>query len=127
VLASVSNFWFNSIVWSFVLVGALTGPLYSYRLVSYIFFDTAKSRKSILLGPGRRSLSSIHNANTPLMGWLSIVGLLVLAYVLIYIVAHSLVWGDNISGDSVAALQVNQAAHASPLARAPTFNFALFN
>jgi hypothetical protein len=24
-------------------------------------------------------------------------------------------------------LQVNQAAHASPLARAPTFNFALFN
>ena len=44
------------------------GPFYSYRLITHIFFDNIKSRKSVILGLSKNNLNSNEYSNTPIMG-----------------------------------------------------------
>lgn len=67
---------------AFVLGGALTGLVYSYRLYFYVFFDLKKAKKYIYTHSNRKSLKSIFYSNTTLAANLAISTLIILGYII---------------------------------------------
>lgn len=67
-LCSVAKIGLVDLVSALTMLAALTGPVYSYKVISYAFFDNTRSHKSVLLAPGRDELASVHNTNTPTLG-----------------------------------------------------------
>ena len=127
VLVAASKSSTYLLVWGFTLVGALMGPFYSYKLITHIFFDTIKSRKSVLLSNSRKSLSSYFNSNTPIAGWLSICFLGLVAYILIFLLVTWLVWTDNTFSDSLSLININQADQVSGIFLGSLLNISFFN
>lgn len=78
----------NFILYNFVLVncllGALTGLFYSYRLFYNVFFDTKKAKKKQYLASSVKNkvLNSKFHSNTTLAASLSVLGLVVIAYII---------------------------------------------
>jgi hypothetical protein len=76
----------------FVLGGALTGLVYSYRLYYYVFFDLKKAKKYIYIHSNRNDLKSIFYSNTTLASNLAISFLIILGYficIFMYIIIFS--------------------------------------
>lgn len=68
------------VVWSLLLVGAVIGLFYSFRLYYYTFFDIKKARKAHYTQSNRMVLNSSHFSNSSYAGNLAIGLLFVLAY-----------------------------------------------
>jgi hypothetical protein len=76
----------------FVLGGALTGLIYSYRLYYYVFFDLKKAKKYIYIHSNRNDLKSVFYSNTTLASNLAISTLIILGYficIFMYIIIFS--------------------------------------
>lgn len=127
ILAATPNLYINVLVWSFTLFGALMGPLYSYRLITNIFFDNVKSRKSIILSVNRSYLNNINYSNTPIMGWLSIILLIILAYIMIFLMVYFLIWTNNLFTDLNFLKLINQSVQINTAIKMNLFNISLFN
>lgn len=127
IIASSTNMLFSTLTWSFILLGALMGPLYSYRLITHIFFDNIKSRKSILLGVSRKSFNSDEYSNTPIMGWASIILLTLFAYIIIFLLVYFLVSIDNMFVDANNLNMIDQSSQIHSSIKSFEFNMALFN
>ena len=127
ILASSVKIMFPTLVWSLIFFGALMGPLYSYRLITHIFFDNIKSRKSVVLSTSRNYLNSEEYSNTPIMGWLSIVMLTLVAYIMILVLSHFLINVDNMFIDTNNLNIVDQSSQVGSNLKTVAFNIALFN
>jgi len=80
------------IVLGFVLGGAISGLIYSYRLYYYVFFDLKKGKKYIYMHTNRLDLKSIFYSNTTLASNCAISGLIIVGYCIstyVYIVIFS--------------------------------------
>jgi len=81
-----------AIMLGFVLGGALTGLIYSYRLYYYVFFDLKKAKKYVYIHSNRKDLKSIFYSNTTLASNLAISTLIFLGYsicIFMYIIIFS--------------------------------------
>jgi len=67
-------------VWSFLLIGAVIGLFYSFRLYYYTFFDIKKGKKTHYTQSNRLVLKSKYYSNSSLAGNLAITFLFVLSY-----------------------------------------------
>jgi len=63
------------------LFGAFTGLFYSYRLFYNVFFDFKKAKKKLYSQASENNLNSKYYSNTTISGNLSIIGLLIVSYV----------------------------------------------
>lgn len=66
----------------FVLGGALTGLIYSYRLYYYVFFDLKKAKKYVYIHSNRTDLKSIFYSNTTVASNIAISILILLGYLI---------------------------------------------
>mgnify|MGYP003884115165 FL=1 len=75
----------STLLYYFILVnclfGAFTGLFYSYRLFYNVFFDFKKSKKKLYSQALELNLNSKYYSNTTILGNLSIIGLLVISYI----------------------------------------------
>ena len=75
----------NVFLYYFILInclfGAFTGLFYSYRLFYNVFFDFKKAKKKLYTQSSAINLNSKYYSNTTILGNLSIIGLLVLSYI----------------------------------------------
>lgn len=75
----------NMFLYYFILVnclfGAFTGLFYSYRLFFNVFFDFKKAKKKLYLQSLSSNLNSKFYSNTTILGNLSIIGLLIVSYI----------------------------------------------
>lgn len=70
------------IILGFVLLAALSGLVYSYRLYSYVFFDYKKGRKFVYNHTNNKNLNSKFYSNTTQAANISILLLLIVGYFL---------------------------------------------
>jgi NADH:ubiquinone oxidoreductase subunit 5 (subunit L)/multisubunit Na+/H+ antiporter MnhA subunit len=80
------------IMLGFVLGGAISGLIYSYRLYYYVFFDLKKGKKYIYSHTNRQDLKSLLYSNTTLASNCAISGLIIIGYCIstyVYIVIFS--------------------------------------
>jgi NADH-quinone oxidoreductase subunit L len=75
----------NTLLYYFILInclfGAFTGLFYSYRLFYNVFFDFKKAKKKLYTQSLATNLNSRYYSNTTILGNVSIIGLLILSYV----------------------------------------------
>lgn len=74
--------WIYGIMLGFILGGALSGLIYSYRLYYYVFFDLKKGKKYIYVHSNRNDLKSIFYSNTTLAANFAISSLIIVGYVI---------------------------------------------
>jgi len=72
-------------------------------------------------------MSSRHNTNTPLMGWLSIALLSLFAYIIIFFIVYTLVTEQSLLFDSASLMLNNQADNNKTSVRYHAYNFAVFS
>ena len=70
------------IMLGFILGGALSGLIYSYRLYYYVFFDLKKGKKYIYIHSNRNDLKSIFYSNTTLAANFAIASLIIVGYII---------------------------------------------
>jgi NADH-quinone oxidoreductase subunit L len=76
----------------FVIAGALTGLIYSFRLYYYVFFDFKKGKKYLYVHSNRKTFKSLFYSNTSLASNIAISGLIVVGYLIsiyLYIIIFS--------------------------------------
>lgn len=76
-------FYFYYIVYSSLILGAICGVFYSYRLFYSIFFDIKKGKKSIYIQSNRSNLNSKYYSNTSLASNIAISSLIIVSYITI--------------------------------------------
>jgi NADH:ubiquinone oxidoreductase subunit 5 (subunit L)/multisubunit Na+/H+ antiporter MnhA subunit len=72
--------YFNLICFILVLMGSLTGIIYSYKLYYYVFFDFKKARKHVYFKILNNKNKNIYYTNSSLASNISISGLLFFSY-----------------------------------------------
>jgi NADH-quinone oxidoreductase subunit L len=76
----VESYMMYPIIFSSLILGAIAGVFYSYRLFYSIFFDTKKGKKAIYLHASRVILNSKFYSNTSLASNISIFLLVIISY-----------------------------------------------
>lgn len=77
------NYFIHYITHTFLILGAIAGVFYSYRLFYSIFFDIKKGKKTIYLNANRKILNSNYYSNTTLASNISITILILISYIVI--------------------------------------------
>ena len=72
----------NLIAFTFVLIGSLSGLVYSYKIYYYVFFDFKKARKNVYYRLENKSNKNIYYTNASLASNISILLLTITAYIL---------------------------------------------
>lgn len=111
-----------------ILGGAVYGLIYSYRLFYFVFFDFKKSKKIIYNQANRINLYSKYYSNTTLASNLSILGLIIVSYIvslyLLNIFLNKSSFGDGLDIYSINSSQYDEFIH--PLLSLLT-NISYFN
>lgn len=68
----------------FIIVGAISGLFYSYKIFFFVFFDFKKAKKSIYINLNRKQLLSHYYTNTSLLSNMSILFLIFFSYLFSY-------------------------------------------
>jgi hypothetical protein len=68
-----------------VFLGSVAGLFYSYRIIYYVFFDFKKGQKNAYKHINNNNYFSYYYSNTSLASNLSIVGLIVVSYVICFV------------------------------------------
>jgi NADH:ubiquinone oxidoreductase subunit 5 (subunit L)/multisubunit Na+/H+ antiporter MnhA subunit len=95
-----SNFMY--FIYTNIVLGAISGLFYSYRLFYNVFFDFKKSKKTLYNQSNRKILNSFYYSNTSLASNFSIMFLVIISYLIslylfnIFLSSSSLGEGLNI-------------------------------
>jgi NADH:ubiquinone oxidoreductase subunit 5 (subunit L)/multisubunit Na+/H+ antiporter MnhA subunit len=73
---------FYYLVIGFIVIAALAGLVYSFRLYYYVFFDIKKGRKFVYSHSNRNDIKSIFYANTTIASNIAIFSLICAGYTL---------------------------------------------
>lgn len=74
------NYMIYYVILSNLVLAAIAGVYYSYRLFYSIFFDIKKGKKSIYYQASRSNLNSIYYSNSSLASNISIIALVIISY-----------------------------------------------
>lgn len=102
------SYFIYYIIFSSLILGAIAGVFYSYRLFYSIFFDTKKGKKTIYMQSNRSNLNSKYYSNTSLASNIAITLLIIVSYaVIIYLYNITLSKYYNMS--DINTLNINNA------------------
>lgn len=96
------------IILSSIILGAIAGVFYSYRLFYSIFFDTKKSKKTIYIQASRKILNSVFYSNTTLSANASIFILVIVSYI-VTIYLYSLTLNKYYNLSDLKTISINNA------------------
>nr|NP_149396.1 NADH dehydrogenase subunit 5 [Tetrahymena thermophila]7TGH_5 Chain 5, NADH dehydrogenase subunit 5 [Tetrahymena thermophila]8B6F_AA Chain AA, NADH dehydrogenase subunit 5 [Tetrahymena thermophila SB210]8BQS_AA Chain AA, NADH dehydrogenase subunit 5 [Tetrahymena thermophila SB210]8GYM_N5 Chain N5, NADH dehydrogenase subunit 5 [Tetrahymena thermophila SB210]8GYM_n5 Chain n5, NADH dehydrogenase subunit 5 [Tetrahymena thermophila SB210]8GZU_N5 Chain N5, NADH dehydrogenase subunit 5 [Tetrahymen len=104
----VESYTLYPLIFSSLILGAIAGVFYSYRLFYSIFFDTKKGKKAIYLQASRIILNSKFYSNTSLASNLSITFLVLISYtVILYLYCTTL--NNYYSLSDLKSIYINNA------------------
>jgi NADH:ubiquinone oxidoreductase subunit 5 (subunit L)/multisubunit Na+/H+ antiporter MnhA subunit len=112
-------FFIFYIIYGFILVGALSGIFYSYRLFYSIFFDIKKNKIYIYNQSFLKNLNSVYYTNTSLLSNISISILIILSYyIILYLYCKLLNYNYSVSD-----IKVNYNYNLTSYFYEPSLNF----
>lgn len=127
VLAASDRMFLFSIIQPMLFVGASTGVLYSYKIIYYTFFDTKRGRKSLYSGASRLPLASSYYSNATLASLISIISLMLTAYIVSFVLLYHLIFMKNLFIDVNVLFLKNQGNHTLHIDQAALFNYSFLN
>ena len=105
------NYSFYYILLSFVILAAVMGVFYSYRLFYSIFFDIKKGKKTIYLSANRNILNSKFYSNTSLASNISISILIIVSYIIVLYLFNTVLNKYNSISDLKSILNNNSYSY----------------
>ncbi len=93
---------------SSIILGAIAGVFYSYRLLYSIFFDVKKGKKTIYIQASRKNLNSIYYSNTTIAASISIFLLVIVSYT-ITIYLYSITLNKYYTMSDLKTISINNA------------------
>ena len=102
--------WFYYCILGFLIVGALAGLFYSFRLYYYVFFDIKKGKKYIYNHSNRLNLKSIFYSNTTIASNLAI-SLLIISGYLICIYVNFLILNKQMFSEALDVVSVQSSSY----------------
>lgn len=128
VLSVGTGFLDSLAVCSFSLLAAFAGLFYSHKILYFTFFDSKKARKSAYLGNSYEGLRSDYYSNTTLASNISIVGLVLAAFLACFMCSAYLVGGLPMSlSDGASSFGLELAPLSAIVDHGLHFNFKLLN
>jgi NADH:ubiquinone oxidoreductase subunit 5 (subunit L)/multisubunit Na+/H+ antiporter MnhA subunit len=127
IFITYDNFFLSTLVSTFLIFAALTGLFYSYKLIFYVFFDTIKWRKSLVLEITNTKLADDNYTNSTLGAMFSILILTVVAYIIIFFYMYYLINNFNVFIDNNSYFYKDQKSALLITDSATFFNFKFLN
>jgi NADH:ubiquinone oxidoreductase subunit 5 (subunit L)/multisubunit Na+/H+ antiporter MnhA subunit len=127
IFITYDNFFLSTLVSTFLIFAALTGLFYSYKLIFYVFFDTIKWRKSLVLEITNTKLDDDNYTNSTIGSMLSILVLTFVAYIIIFFYMYYLINNFNVFIDNNSYFYKDQKSALLITDNATFFNFKFLN
>jgi NADH:ubiquinone oxidoreductase subunit 5 (subunit L)/multisubunit Na+/H+ antiporter MnhA subunit len=102
------SYFIYYIIFSSLILGAIAGVFYSYRLFYSIFFDTKKGKKTIYNQANRKNLNSKYYSNTSLASNISIFILIIVSY-LVTLYLYNIILNKYYNLSDLKTFNINNA------------------
>lgn len=118
---------YGSLLTAVALTAAVSGLMYSFKLIYYIFFDSKKARKSVYFDTQRKNLNTEYYSSASIASIAAIVLLTTGAYIILTNFFYQKFSLSLAALDSSVTLLQNTATNLAHVDKAQMFNYGFIN